>query len=273
MSIYIYIYIYMLREQRFTSRSMVVWRVGGVPYWPCGGGRWWGWRGCSCWAALNCWWCRDGWWSPPRVCLLGSSLDRPPPEPLLPPEPMLPLPPPPPTPSTLPPPPPPPPTPLPTPPPLPPLLPVGTSFEPASPSPLPDPPETSRENSCLVYASFFLLPSFVFPFEKGGENSTVVWLILLLVTEFVMLMYVLTFFVNGNRIKYWCYTCLSVRSRDWIWTKGGEEERRRRGKEERRWAWDSCREKRESFFSINQSFHEDDLIPDIIILLFLLRVL
>lgn len=34
-----YVCIYMLREQRFTSRSMVVCRVGGVPYWPCGGGR------------------------------------------------------------------------------------------------------------------------------------------------------------------------------------------------------------------------------------------
>lgn len=31
--------IYMLREQRFTSRSIVVCREGGVLYWPCGGGR------------------------------------------------------------------------------------------------------------------------------------------------------------------------------------------------------------------------------------------
>lgn len=216
MSIYIYIYIYMLREQRFTSRSMVVWRVGGVPYWPCGGGRWWGWRGCSCWAALNCWWCRDGWWSPPRVCLLGSSLDRPPPDPLLPPEPppMLPLPPPPPTPSTLPPPPPPPPTPLPTPPPLPPLLPVGTSFEPASPSPLPDPPETNRENSCLVYASFFRL----FFRERGREFDSLINPFAHHKVWYAVYTY---FFRKLNKILM-----LSVRSRDWIWTKGDKEERR-----------------------------------------------
>lgn len=201
----------MLREQRFTSRSMVVWRVGGVPYWPCGGGRWWGWRGCSCWAALNCWWCRDGWWSPPRVCLLGSSLDRPPPDPLLPPEPppMLPLPPPPPTPSTLPPPPPPPPTPLPTPPPPPPLLPVGTSFEPASPSPLPDPPETSRENSCLVYASFL---SSSFLSRKGQriwqsfDQSIHSWR-----WSLVTLLIYLLFF--GKRIKYRCYMLKQSQSR------------------------------------------------------------
>lgn len=110
------------------------------------------------------------------MCLLGSSLDRPPPDPLLPPEPppMLPLPPPPPTPSTLPPPPPPPPTPLPTPPPPPPLLPVGTSFEPASPSPLPDPPETSRENSCSALFFFLFSASRLSFREKGEENLTIV---------------------------------------------------------------------------------------------------
>jgi len=123
-----YVCIYMLREQRFTSRSMVVCREGGVPYWPCGGGRWCGWRGCSCCAALNCWWWREGWWSPPRVCLLGSSLERPPEE-LRPPEPPPPLPPPAPTPKT-------------PPPPMPPpdRLPGVSSFEPGSTSPLTDPP-------------------------------------------------------------------------------------------------------------------------------------
>lgn len=134
--------IYMLREQRFTSRSMVVCRDGGVPYWPCGGGKWCGCRGCSCCPALNCWWWRDGWWSPPRVCLLGSSLERPPP----PEEPRLPEPPPPaptPTPKT---------PPLPTlpPPALPARLPGVSSFEPGSTSPLTDPPEI-RNVSSLRY--------------------------------------------------------------------------------------------------------------------------
>lgn len=134
-----YMCIYMLREQRFTSRSMVVCRDGGVPYWPCGGGKWCGCRGCSCCAALNCWWWRDGWWSPPRVCLLGSSLERPPP----PEEPRLPEPPPPaptPTPKT---------PPLPTlpPPALPARLPGVSSFEPGSISPLTDPPEIRNVSS------------------------------------------------------------------------------------------------------------------------------
>ena len=126
----------MLRGLRFTSRSMVVWRVGGVPYWPCGGGRWWGCRGWSC-CELNCWWWREGWWSPLRVCRRGSSLERPPAPP-----PPLPE--------------------VPRPPPKTPRRPPTRSFEPPSPSALPEPPEIKRNlfiNDCYQKKKPYQPPS------------------------------------------------------------------------------------------------------------------